>query len=120
MIGSLGVMDFAQGYYSYTGSARGAGGLKRVDRHMQVWKGINKTRRWHIDYLLPHACFLDVFITKTTLNLECDIAEAIAKRLAPVPGFGCTDCRCMSHLHYSEDLKDMREAVASAHAAAVI
>jgi Uri superfamily endonuclease len=117
-VGSLGVMDFAQGCYSYTGSARGVGGLKRIDRHIQVSKGIKKTRRWHIDYLLPHASFLDVFITKTTLNLECCIADAIGKRLVSVPGFGCTDCRCMSHLHYSGDMQEMRESVASAHLAA--
>jgi len=119
-VGSLGVIDFAQGYYSYTGSARGPGGLKRVDRHILVSEGIKKTRRWHIDYLLPSASFLDVSITKTTLNLECCIAEAIGKRLVPVPGFGCTDCRCISHLHYSGDLQKMREAVAFAHLAAVI
>jgi len=50
-VGSLGVMDFVRGYYSYTGSARGPGGLKRVDRHILVSEGIKKTRRWHIDYL---------------------------------------------------------------------
>ena len=119
-VGSLGVMDFAGGFYSYTGSARGSGGLKRVDRHIQVSQGIEKTRRWHIDYLLPHACFLEVFITKTTLDLECRIANAIGKRLMPVPGFGCTDCRCISHLHYSPGLGEMRAAVAAAHSAAVI
>lgn len=119
-VGSLGVIDFAKGFYSYTGSARGQGGLKRVDRHIQVLEGIKTTRRWHIDYLLPHAGFLEVFITKTTLDLECRIANAMGKRLVPVPGFGCTDCRCKGHLHYSLDLGEMREAAALAHCAAVI
>jgi len=119
-VGSLGVMDFARGFYSYTGSARGSGGLKRVDRHILVSIGINKTRRWHIDYLLPHAGFLEVFISKTTRDLECRIATAMGKRLVPVPGFGCTDCRCKGHLHYSPGLGEMRAAVAAAHSAAVI
>ena len=119
-VGSLGVMDFARGFYSYTGSARGSGGLKRVDRHILVSKGIKTTRRWHIDYLLPHTSFLEVFISKTCLDLECCIAKAIGKRLMPVPGFGCTDCRCISHLHYSPGLGEMREAVASAHDSAMI
>ncbi|MCX6673586.1 MAG: GIY-YIG nuclease family protein [Methanothrix sp.] len=119
-VGSLGVMDFAKGFYSYTGSARGFGGLKRIDRHIQVSIGINKTRRWHIDYLLPHAGFLEVFISKTTLDLECRIATAMGKRLLPVPGFGCTDCRCLSHLHYSLNHGEMREAAALAHYAAMI
>jgi Uri superfamily endonuclease len=114
-VGSLGVIDFARGFYSYTGSARGAGGLKRIDRHILVSKGIKTTRRWHIDYLLPHAIFLEVFITKTTLDLECRIATAIGKRLLSVPLFGCTDCRCLSHLHYAQDLEEMLEAAALAH-----
>ena len=119
-VGSLGAIDFAGGFYSYTGSARGSGGLKRVDRHILVLEGIKTTRRWHIDYLLPHTSFLEVFISKTCLDLECCIAKAIGKRLMPVPGFGCTDCRCISHLHYSQDRGEMREAVASAHYAAMI
>jgi len=119
-VGSLGVMDFARGFYSYTGSARGSGGLKRIDRHILVLEGIKTTRRWHIDYLLPHARFLEVFISKTTLDLECRIAKAMGKRLVPVPGFGCTDCRCKGHLHYSLDLGEMREVAAFAHFAAMI
>lgn len=119
-VGSLGVIDFAAGFYSYTGSARGPGGLKRIDRHIMVSEGIKTTRRWHIDYLLPHALFLEAFISKTTLDLECSIADAIGKRLLPVPSFGCTDCRCISHLHYSPGREEMRGAVAAAHSAAVI
>ncbi|MDD1749949.1 MAG: GIY-YIG nuclease family protein [Methanothrix sp.] len=119
-VASLGVMDFARGYYSYTGSARGPGGLKRVDRHIQVSEGIKTTRRWHIDYLLPYTRVLEAFITKTDHDLECCIANAIGNRLAPVPGFGCTDCRCNSHLHYSKDLAEMRDAAAFAHSAAMM
>jgi len=115
VVGSLGAMDFPQGYYSYTGSARGTGGLKRVDRHILVSQGSKKVRRWHIDYLLPKACFLEAFITKTRLDLECCIARTIGERLHSVPGFGCTDCRCLSHLHRSADLQDMRDAVFLAH-----
>jgi Uri superfamily endonuclease len=119
-VGSLGVIDFAGGFYSYTGSARGPGGLKRIDRHIRVLEGIKKTRRWHIDYLLPHAGFLEAFVTKTSLDLECRIADAIGKRLMPVPGFGCSDCRRISHLHYSPALCEMRAAVAAAQRAAMI
>ncbi|NMB84767.1 MAG: GIY-YIG nuclease family protein [Methanothrix sp.] len=114
-IGSLGVLGFEPGYYSYTGSARGPGGLKRVDRHIQVLLGQKKTRRWHIDYLLPHTSLLQAFVTRTTLNLECQIAARIGERLEPIRGFGCTDCCCISHLHYSDDLPGMLEAVGQAH-----
>jgi len=115
VVGSLGAIDFPQGYYSYTGSARGTGGLKRLDRHILLSQGSKKVRRWHIDYLLPKACFLEAFITKTRLDLECCIARTIGERLHSVPGFGCTDCRCLSHLHRSADLQDMRDAVFLAH-----
>jgi len=120
MVGSLGAMDFSVGYYSYTGSARGPGGLKRVDRHILVSQGIKKTRRWHIDYLLPHCSFVEATITRTEVDLECKIAQAIGKALLPQLRFGCSDCSCNSHLHYSESLQEMREVVALAHAAARI
>ena len=114
-VGSLGSVGFSAGYYSYTGSARGSGGLKRVDRHLQVLHGEKKTRRWHIDYLLPNTFFQELFITKTMRDVECQIARSIARKLLPVKGFGCTDCDCTSHLHYSKDLQKMRETVRKAH-----
>ncbi|OYV11184.1 MAG: hypothetical protein CG445_1163 [Methanosaeta sp. ASM2] len=55
-------------------------------------------------------------ITRTDLDLECRIARAIGERLVSVPRFGCSDCRCASHLHYSEMEEEMREAVSLAHA----
>jgi len=119
-VGSLGAIDFAGGFYSYTGSARGPGGLKRVDRHIRVLEGIKTTRRWHIDYLLPHTSLEEVFITRTSLNLECSIAKALGRHLMAVPRFGCTDCRCLSHLHYSLELQEMRAVAAAAHEAAMI
>jgi Uri superfamily endonuclease len=118
VVGSLGAIDFARGFYSYTGSAMGPGGLKRVDRHIQVLEGIKTTRRWHIDYLLPSTSLVEAFTTRTTLDHECCIAKAIGKRLQAVPRFGCSDCRCNSHLHYAQDQKEMLAAVAAAHSEA--
>jgi Uri superfamily endonuclease len=69
---------------------------------------------------LPHTSFLEAFVTKTSLDLECRIADAMGKRLMPVPRFGCSDCRCISHLHYSPALGEMRAAVAAAHSATMI
>jgi Uri superfamily endonuclease len=118
-VGLLGVIDFPAGFYSYTGSARGPGGLKRVDRHLSILQGKRSTKRWHIDYLLPHTSFCEVFITRTAQNLECQIAGSIEESLMAVKGFGCTDCRCVSHLHYSLDLSMMHRAVGFAHQSAV-
>lgn len=117
-IGSLGVLEFAAGFYAYTGSARGPGGLKRVDRHILVLEGKKNTRRWHIDYLLPGSGFQEVVITRTAHDLECQIARSIGERLQAVPKFGCSDCDCQSHLHYSDDLQRLLDSVRKAHSRA--
>ncbi|HNX39586.1 MAG TPA: GIY-YIG nuclease family protein [Methanothrix sp.] len=114
-VGSLGLEDYPAGYYCYTGSARGPGGLKRIDRHIMLSRGQKKTRRWHIDYLLPWAGVLEVYITLTALDLECRIASDIGREMRAVPGFGCTDCRCASHLHYAGELSEMKAAAGGAH-----
>lgn len=118
-VGSLDAFLFPAGYYSYTGSARGPGGLKRVARHMRVLKGMNSSRRWHIDHFLPYTALVEIFVVRTRQNLECCIAQRIGEALDPVKGFGCTDCRCVSHLHYSPELNRMREAISSSYAACV-
>lgn len=117
-IGSLGVLEFAAGFYAYTGSARGPGGLSRVDRHIQVLEGKKNTRRWHIDYLLPNTLFQEVVITRTAHDLECRIARSIGETMQAVPKFGCSDCDCESHLHYSSDLPRLLESVRRAHSRA--
>jgi Uri superfamily endonuclease len=118
-VGSLNSLLFPEGYYSYTGSARGPGGLKRVKRHLRVLEGVNPARRWHIDYILPYTALVEIFVVKTRQNLECSIARRIGEAIAPVKGFGCTDCRCVTHLHYSPELNRIKEAVSSAYAACV-
>ncbi len=115
VVGSLGRILFPQGYYAYTGSARGPGGLKRVERHLGIIRGDRKTRRWHIDYLLPFARFHEAIVTTTAQDLECSIARKIGERLLSVAGFGCTDCSCISHLHRSASLEETLCAVMQAH-----
>lgn len=119
-IGSLGAIDFASGYYAYTGSARGPGGCKRVDRHVEIVQGNRSTRRWHIDYLLARTGLVEVFITRTSSDLECSIAKVIGEHLEPIEGFGCSDCRCISHLYYGQDLESTRVAVSLAHSRAAM
>lgn len=114
-VGSLGRICFKKGYFAYTGSARGPGGLIRVERHLDVLSGINTARRWHIDYLLPNTSFEDVAVTYTIDDFECAIARKIGFELESIPGFGCTDCRCISHLHFSENLEKMRQVVGWDH-----
>ena len=103
-VGRLGALAIAPGFYIYCGSAFGPGGLRaRLGRHL---RGSGK-RHWHIDYLravtTPRmACF-----STAAGNREHDWATELASRngLRPVPGFGCTDCSCSSHLLHADDLE---------------
>ena len=116
-VGSLGKVSFSAGWYAYTGSARGAGGFKRVLRHIAVMEGVNSTRRWHIDRLLPLAELVEVVATPTGEDLECAVARWIGEKFPSVRGFGSSDCSCPSHLSFSggvEIVQEVREAHASA------
>ena len=84
------------GNYIYVGSAFGSGGLRaRVGRHLKR----GKRPHWHIDYLTNHESF-ELIDVKTFegLRIECEIASLLSSFLPSVKGFGCTDCRCPSHL----------------------
>jgi len=100
-VGALGRIDFPRGLYAYIGSARGGIG-SRVARHLKKRK---KRTHWHIDYLLEGA---DVGVRKvifkeTLGNAECATARTISKSGHPTPGFGCSDCSCLSHLYRLRD-----------------
>lgn len=114
-VGRLGRLHFGEGHYCYTGSARGSGGLRRVERHKRVMRGDSVVRRWHIDYLLPFASLVEVVVTRTTADLECTIAAEIGEVLQVIPQFGSTDCRCKGHLHFSPDLDGLLDVVLGAH-----
>lgn len=45
--------------------------------------------------------------------MECTIAQALSKEFKPVPRFGCSDCRCSSHLHYSRNEGKLKDAIFS-------
>jgi len=100
-IGKLGEISLKQGSYAYVGSALGSGGFKRVTRHFNVASGMNRVRKWHIDYLLPHSKVPCAVLIQSYDPLECSVAQILGKTLTGIPGFGCTDCRCSSHLFFS-------------------
>ncbi len=100
-VGKLGKLHFKKGFYAYIGSARGAGGFKRVTRHFNVASGMNSTRRWHIDYFLPHSDIILAALSPTPQDLECTISKSLSD-FCGIPGFGCSDCNCTSHLFYSD------------------
>lgn len=103
-VGALGTMTFPAGWYIYVGSALGAGGLARVTRHIHLFHGKGTSRpRWHIDHLLMDDRFVltSVVSGETTERLECTLARHIGGE--GVKGFGCSDCRCNTHLLYRDN-----------------
>lgn len=100
-VGKLGRLHFRRGYYSYVGSAQGSGGEKRIKRHFNVARGKNTTRKWHIDFLLPHSEVICAVFSPTVDDLECVVAKLLGKYSEALPAFGCSDCTCESHLFFT-------------------
>ncbi len=100
-IGKLGWLHFRRGYYSYVGSAQGNGGDKRIARHFKVANSKNITRKWHIDYLLPHSEVICAVFSPTDKAIECVVAMILGEYSEALQGFGCSDCQCASHLFYT-------------------
>lgn len=112
-VGKLGIYNFPNGNYTYTGSALGKGaiGLRgRLLRHISKIK----TLHWHIDYFLnakesqiKHIVFFD-----SNKQFECMIAKELLSLGGEiiVRGFGASDCKsgCNSHLLFHEDNDDQR------------
>jgi sugar fermentation stimulation protein A len=93
-IGGLGKVSFRQGYYLYVGSAMRSLS-KRVERHRRSRKKVH----WHIDYFSGLAEFHAGLPVRSEDDLECELASAMSNIAEwSVPGFGCSDCSCPSHL----------------------
>ena len=100
-VGALGEHRFGAGVYAYTGSALGAGGFARVDRHRRTARGDHDVRHWHVDHLLgrPEAR-IDRVVRSVGVDVECAVADRLPA--GPVDGFGASDCGCESHLAGAE------------------
>ena len=105
-IGKMGKVSFPAGYYAYVGSA--LNGLEgRIVRHLKK----EKLFHWHIDYFLQKAQIVEILWSRTDKNEECALAGCHLGKLLPIPRFGCSDCRCRSHLFFSNDLKYLGKTV---------
>jgi len=94
-VGKLGKTFFKKGIYVYVGSA--LNGLEqRIQRHLRD----NKKIHWHIDYLLQYAKIIKVFYIESKDREECKIACLFVKKLKQIQNFGCSDCKCKTHLFY--------------------
>lgn len=95
-VGRLGALSFPPGYYVYVGSAR-RGLSQRLARHLRRRKKLF----WHIDYLRAAAARCIAVPIRTAADWEHELAAAVSRIAAwQVPGFGCSDCACSSHLFY--------------------
>ncbi len=99
-VGKIGIIEFKSGFYIYVGSA-----LNSLDARLKRHTRKEKRIFWHIDYLLKNAKIIDIIYAKTTERIECKIAELLFNNLKPIPNFGSSDCKCKSHLFYSDDLE---------------
>ena len=106
-VGKHGTHDFPTGYYTYTGSAMGPGGLRaRVARHLRK----DKRRHWHIDYLIEKTTIIGVRVEESSQRLECvwNANLQAQKGAVIMPGFGSSDCSCVTHLLYFKDVPDLK------------
>ena len=107
-IGRLGKCLIQPGYYVYTGSAFGPGGLKaRIAHHA----GISQRPHWHIDYLRSVLRLNEVWYTVDAKPYEHRWAEtmsALKGANLPIIGFGASDCSCTSHLFSFADRPSIR------------
>jgi endonuclease-3 len=113
MVGKLGAIAFARGFYAYVGSAMGPAGFKRVERHLDVSSGRLKTKKWHVDYVLTVAKVVETIEITTQQTIECKVARELLENasLACIENFGSSDCRCRSHLFYSPRLNAIEGAI---------
>ncbi len=106
-VGKLGEILFNKGFYCYVGSA--LKGLEaRLNRHIKR----DKKKHWHIDYLLERSILKEVYYIESHKKLECEIARQI--HLDSIPGFGSSDCKCESHLFFSDSLDTLKDVVEKA------
>ena len=98
-IGNKGIMFFKEGYYMYVGSAK-ANLRKRIERHTRK----RKKMHWHLDYFRGHCEIVATIPVRTASDLECELAQTLkAVTDWSIPGFGCSDCQCESHLFGMQD-----------------
>jgi sugar fermentation stimulation protein A len=93
-IGSLGHVRLRSGFYVYVGSAK-KDLSQRIERHRRL----RKKFFWHIDFLRAVSEFLGALPVRSEDVIECDMAGAVGSMAHwSQPGFGSSDCHCLSHL----------------------
>lgn len=105
-VGALGRIRLPAGFYVYTGSALGPGGLRaRLARHIAGPARLH----WHVDYLRARSRCVEIWLAAGAGRQEHLWAAALAEVAdGLVPKFGASDCRCPSHLFRFERRPHLR------------
>ena len=106
-VGKLGYVSFPKASYAYVGSAM-SGLRTRLVRHLRREKKLH----WHIDYLLKEAEVEEIILCQGEERVECSLAQALAGEFQFVPGFGSSDCKCLSHLYFTSEEDRLKARVA--------
>jgi Uri superfamily endonuclease len=107
-VGALGRTAFTKGLYAYVGSAQ-INMEQRIKRHLRS----KKRRFWHIDYLLdnPKAKIIKVFFKEGDKTEECKTASYLSEKGEVIASFGCSDCKCKSHLFHIKNFRFLLETM---------
>jgi Uri superfamily endonuclease len=101
-VGRLGRLRLEPGWYAYTGSAFGPGGVAARCKHH---RHISERPHWHIDYLRAVTSLRQIWFTHDPQSREHQWSALLEKSRGarqPFAGFGATDCNCDTHLfHFS-------------------
>ena len=102
-VGKRGSINFGKGYYVYVGSA-----LNSLESRLKRHLSHNKKLFWHVDYLLEcsNAVIDEIVYVVDENKWECVLASEISKKGVEVRSFGCSDCKCSSHLFYFDGFEE--------------
>jgi len=99
-IGRLGTLHLQPGTYVYVGSAFGPGGLRaRLAHHLRIAEHFH----WHLDYLRQATEPQAVWYSTAAHRQEHLWAKLLTRSRGaqqPLPGFGASDCACLTHLFF--------------------
>ena len=102
-IGKLGSFNFDKGFYVYVGSA-----LNSLESRLKRHLSDDKKLFWHVDYLLAslNVELVEIVFAVDNGKWECAIASEVGLEGVDIKGFGCSDCKCNSHLFKFDDLDE--------------
>lgn len=106
------------GEWVYIGSAMGSGSTSlenRLRRHFRK----EKTKYWHIDYLLgANVEIKEAIWAESKVSVECDLAQRITNHvrfMVGPKGFGASDCQrgCFTHVYLYLGEEKLHEIIMS-------